>query len=120
MTITAPLRWIAYQVRLLQQNGLFARIKALVKKIVRPFFRRGIAFVNSRPRLRSWLVRWIRAFGLYGILQSIYFRFLRSNILHNNQSSYAVPYKLQDLTPHARHIYSDLKYAIAKQQRKNN
>lgn len=37
--ITAPLRWFVHQVRLLCQKGLFSRIKALVKKIARPFIR---------------------------------------------------------------------------------
>lgn len=34
--ITAPLRWFMHQMKLLKQQGLFSRVKALMKKIVRP------------------------------------------------------------------------------------
>lgn len=121
--ITAPLRWFIHRVRLLRQHGLFSRIKAVIKKIVRPFIRRGIAFVDSHPGLRLRLVMLIKRLGLYGVLRFIYLRFSSSYLPKSplsTQISDAGPSNLQGLTPHARRIYADLKDAITKQQRENS
>ena len=112
--ITAPLRWFIQQVRLLRQHGLFSRIKPLMKKIARPFIRRAIAFVDSRPGLRFRLVTLIRRLGLYGALKSIYFRFSKSYPLGDIK-----PITYQGLTPHARRIYRDLKAAIEERQKES-
>jgi len=118
-SITLPLRWVVHQARLLKQHGFFARIKSLVKKITRPFVRRGITFVNSRPGLRQRCLTLARRLGLYESLRDIYLRF--SGRTHQmpsapTQPHTAKPKSPEDMTPNARRIYADLKASIAKRK----
>lgn len=58
--ITAPLRWVSHQLRLIRQDGLVPRLKALLKKLMRKFKRpvwrdkRGVAELSQlTPRARE-------------------------------------------------------------------
>jgi len=117
--ITAPLRWLILQIRLLRQYGLFSRIKALIKKILGLLIGRGVAFMASHPGLRFRLIALLRKLGLYDALRLVYLRLSRSH-RPKKAGGYEGPDNLQDLTPLARRIYADLKNAIGKQQNKNN
>lgn len=76
--ITAPLRWMGHQARLLRQHGPVSRLNALAKKIARSIIRRSIAFISTRPTLRYRCVTVARKLGLYNLLRSVYWRFSSS------------------------------------------
>jgi len=68
--ITALLRWIAFQLRLLKEHGPVMRIKALVKKCAKPLVSYAMSVVDSHPLC----VAIARKFGVYEALRSAYFR----------------------------------------------
>ncbi len=109
--ITAPLRWPGIQARLLRQYGLVVRLKMLAKKIIRPIARRGVAFLSARPELRLRCVTWAKRFGLYEPFRAFYSWVASPSMLGQSIVS---DLTLTQLTPHARHIYADLKAAIEK------
>ncbi len=109
--ITAPLRWPGIQARLLRQYGLVVRLKMLAKKIIRPIARRGVAFLSARPELRLRCVTWAKRFGLYESFRAFYSWVASPSMLGQSIVS---DLTLTQLTPHARHIYADLKAAIEK------
>jgi O-antigen chain-terminating methyltransferase len=115
--ITAPLRWIVFQAKLLKQHGFPARIKALAKKIVRPVVQYWPFSVASNFGLRRCSVIITKRLGIYTVLHRIYVHFFKQKkiklICDKNVSQ-----KLSHLTPNARHIYYQLKTAVAEYQKK--
>lgn len=90
--ITAPLRWVGQQMRLLRQHGLMARLKAFFKKI-------SGANVNANSNIK------IEA---------------NTGTDTNLNSSYVIDSEIYHLTPRARQIYFDLKLAIEQRQKRSN
>jgi len=112
--ITAPLRWVAHQLRLLRERGLKSRIKAFVKKIARI----AIRSISARPRLKRMAIYMARKLGIEQRLRRIY-----AGADSNAQSVVAndlvinSPPGLEHLTPRARLIYSDLKAAMDRHKK---
>jgi|GEM_PF-3453983 len=117
---TAPLRWGVLQARLLRGYGLSSRIKALFKKIARPFIRRCIIFIKARPSLRSKTIVLAHRLGMYHSIRTVYDRILgHGPITRGFPSSAKTPtlsVELSQLTPRAREIFAELKAAIKNQQ----
>lgn len=90
-------------------------IKALVNKKTRSFLRRCIAFIKRHPGLRFIPLLLARKLGLDRLLHTINFRFSVDPLTLTTK-----PVTAMELTPHSRHIYAELKDAIAKQQSENN
>lgn len=103
--ITALLRWPKHQAQLLNQYGLKARLKALLRKIIN----RINKSLLSKPKLRYRLVQLAKAIGLSSILKK----------LKNTLREPAEPQQLHtdqnaaQLSPYARKIYQQLQRAIA-------
>ena len=121
--ITAPLRWCGHQARLVRQQGLALRLKALVKKIVRQSVRCGAAFLTARPRLRLGCIALISGCRLYDSLQAFFSRCSAQQDSGNSPSgmeqSAASNPTVDQLPPRARQIYADLKAAIERRRKES-
>lgn len=91
------------------------RIITLGKRIARPFVKRGMAFVNSRPGLRRRCVTLARKVGVYDSMRAIYSRIS----WHTQPMSPMIGPKINalHLSPHAHQIYTDLNAAISSRQK---
>ncbi|MBU2954464.1 class I SAM-dependent methyltransferase [Marinobacter sp. F3R08] len=119
--ITAPLRWSAFQVSLLRKLGPAARGKALIRKIMLPVIAFLVAFIGSRPRLRTWCVTMAQRLGLYSRMRSLYhgggfFRQVGTSggAFQEFRSSSET---LGELTPHARQTYFKLRTAMDRKRK---
>ncbi len=116
--VTRPLRWIAFQARLLRINGIRARVRAFARKVAAPLLRKAVSFVSARPRLRQQLVALAKRTGTYGGIKGLYYRLQRVAGGHHPQSGrgydQSLPLPLRQLTPRARKIYSDIQVAMEK------
>lgn len=121
--ITAPLRWVKNQVKLVSQQGFVSRIKALIKKIFRPLVRHRTSLINSHPRFRYSLIIFSKKTGVYHLLRSIYLRLSgRSSRIYfssKRRCNSLTPCNIGDLTPHARKIHNKLKRTIGHSQKGN-
>lgn len=105
--ITAPLRWLSHQTRLLQCLGVRARTRALAKKILR-----GAARYFSRsPKAKALLVSVAGKVGLTSRLKALYVRVEGSGNLAGVTTAEA-PLTYSELTPRGRDIYHALKEAV--------
>lgn len=121
--ITSPLRKFAHQVRIFKSSGFYQQNNAIIKKILRSNISRGIAFLNSQPRLRHTLISTSKAFGLYNVFYGTYQRYvsttqtLPEKFVHNGDTPHR---KIAYLSPHAHNIYNDLMNEIANQKKNDN
>jgi hypothetical protein len=109
---TAPMRWLGVQVRRLRDQGLKARLGALVKKTGRPLARRAIKFVDTRPKLRLSVIQLARKLGAFDRLHA---RYRRMTFPDDTSASTAAPGHFMD--PHqmpvrVERIYFELKKAM--------
>ena len=114
--LTAPLRWGVVQLRALRTQGFVSRLKAIVKKVSRPFVRRFLIWVEQRPALKSRLIAITRRMGLYEQLQFVYSRFAaRLNIAIAPVEATPMqlrPEKNLQLTKREQAVYDDILLAI--------
>jgi len=114
--VTRPLRWIAFQARLLRINGIRARVRSFARKVAAPLLRKAVSFVSARPRLRQQLVVLSKRTGTYGGIKGLYYRLQRVAGGHHPQSGrgydQSLPLPLRQLTPRARKIYADIQVAM--------
>ena len=116
--ITAPLRWCGLQARRLRAQGFSTPVKALIKKISRPIFRRALTFVNARPALRQRCVLVIHQLGLYDEMRSFYSKLQGLSSMAPLGAAFPhVITELADLSPHALRVYQDLEDAIEKSKK---
>ncbi len=111
--LTALLRWVNLQWRLLRTKGARARIKAFVKKVTR----RAATKIDSRPALRQRIVLASRRLGFYSFLRRTHAK-VQANILvpdENHVSAEKAAHK-EDLAPRAREIHNQLQKAIGKKE----
>lgn len=69
--ITAPLRWVTFQMGLLREHGLEARLISLTGKTVGPLARATLKFVRSHPELEQILYSSATRLGLVGLFRQI-------------------------------------------------
>jgi hypothetical protein len=81
--MTALLRWLGRQARLLQDQGLFARMKKLVKKTAKFVLLPWVRCVDAHPKLRRFCASFARIIGVHAPLKAIY---LRLSLRHNYNS----------------------------------
>jgi len=103
--ITKPLRWCCFQLHLLNEHGVVARSKALIKRGARSIVFKGNVFLTSRPRSRATCIKLLQKTGLYSLIHKV-----------NLVSSVRKSESAEDLTPRAHRIYHELKSAIEKQK----
>ena len=110
---TAPLRWVMFQLRLLNQHGFRVRVRALACKMLHGTIR----FSQSHPRFKRLGMRLVLSLGLHAPLQRMY-QGMRGSVSmqpHYTQRLYAIT-ELQHLNPRAREIHADLKSAMGQHQ----
>jgi SAM-dependent methyltransferase len=112
--ITAPLRWLYGQARLLRQEGLKVRIKAFIKKVLRKINHELLL----RPGLRKQLIGWFKILGFEAWLKSLHAKahgqHASSSGLGSGQSS--LTRQMGNLPPRAQQIYDNLKRVIELQK----
>ena len=114
--ITAPLRWLALNLKLLFENGFVDRLSAYVKKTKHSAVRWCLVFLETHPSTKAMLLRLARRLGIYRFLYSklaahfSYTNALASFAKQSEQSS--MPDELKPLSPRTRQIYADLESAI--------
>ncbi len=112
--ITAPLRWLYGQARLLRQEGLKVRIKAFIKKVLRKINHELLL----RPGLRKQLIGWFKILGFEAWLKSLHAKahgqHASSSGLGSGQS--LLTRQMENLPPRAQEIYDNLKQAIELQK----
>lgn len=69
--LTAPLRWVSHQLRLLKQHGVATRLKSLIKKIVRPFVRVFLSVLKAYPKLFRGIQAVLKLINAQYILQKL-------------------------------------------------
>jgi SAM-dependent methyltransferase len=115
--ITAPLRWLSFQARLLCHQGSRRYAKALVKNLKERMAQRTFPQMGTQTGVRFWCVNTTKALGLYEPLLSIYRRVAghhRSPAANHTGSSVPVSKSIAHLSPRARRIYADLTAALEK------
>lgn len=112
--ITAPLRWVIHQLRLLRDLGFKQRAKAAFEKVLR----KVVPWIVARPKLKSLVSQLVYALGFDHRLKSLVRNLLASHQQSAHQdSSQQIPTDLTTLTSRARQIYHDLKLGIEIKQR---
>jgi FkbM family methyltransferase len=112
--ITAPLRWVIHQLRLLRDLGFKQRAKAAVEKVLR----KVVPWIVARPKLKSLVSQLVYALGFDHRLKSLVSNLFASLQQSAHQDSpQKIPTDLTTLTPRARQIYHDLKLGIEIKQR---
>tara|TARA_R100001244_G_scaffold63080_2_gene52418 strand:- start:9 stop:1235 length:1227 start_codon:yes stop_codon:yes gene_type:complete len=109
--LTAPLRWCGHQTRLLRQAGVKVRIKFITKKLIA----RTITKINNNPLLKGYMVSCAKQLGIRNWLQRLAMK-ARIQEPHNNKYQ-ELPIDTQQLTPHARRIYAQLKSTIEEKHK---
>ena len=117
--VTAPLRWVGDQRRLLRERGISGRFRDLGKKVARPILARGIAFFDTRPALRARHSGVGGKEGLYDRLRNTYLRIAiddqpisNSDTMISEDSGYAPELTCTQPGAHAKEIYAELKSAL--------
>jgi O-antigen chain-terminating methyltransferase len=110
--VTRPLRWFGQQVTLVRRDGVMGRVKALIKKALRPTLAVAISFFDARPSLRARHSGVGGKKGLYDKLSSLYLRISpeegSSSSLQLGDSPHAPILTMIESTPHAKQVYADM------------
>jgi len=110
--VTRPLRWFGHQVSLLRRDGVMGRLKAFLKKALRPILAVAISFFDARPTLRARHSGVGGKKGLYDKLSSMYLRISpeegSSSSLQLGDSPYAPILTMTQATPHAQQVYENM------------
>ena len=112
--ITAPLRWVVSQLRLLRDHGFKQRSKSAVKKILR----KVVPWLVARPKLKRFATQVAHRLGIAQRLKPL----VRSLLASYQQSvcegsSQQISADLTTLTPRAKQIYKDLKRIVESKQK---
>ena len=109
--MTAPLRWLGTQVRLMRKMGFAVRMRMAAAKVTGFAARKAVAFADKHPRLRRAAVLAAKGTGLYRIFKPLYQRLSG----HGAASMSATPEPTQaDMSERANRLYQDLKTAVKR------
>jgi SAM-dependent methyltransferase len=109
--LTAPLRTCAQQVRLLHEYGFRSRSKSFIKKTIRYL----TAKIHANPLLKKVIDRSAARLGIRTWLRELN-RKAHNSAKHTHEVE-NLPTDLQQLTPHARRIYAQLKSTIEEKHK---
>ncbi len=122
--VTAPLRWVGDQRKLLRERGVGGRLRDLAKKIARPILAHGIAYFDARPALRARHSGVGGKVGFYDRLRNTYLRIAiddrpasGSDSIVSEDSGYAPELTCTQPGAHAKAIYTELKAALGQDGR---
>lgn len=96
------------------RNRIVFRGRALAKKIGKPVAKRSMAFVNSRPKLRQYIIGLCHRLGFYEKIRRLHRRLHGQSQVTPFEAHFANPQSFADLSPRARQFYADLKAAIER------
>ena len=120
--MTAPVRWLGNQVRLIRERGVIGRLRDFVKKICRPLLTTAIKFFDARPDLRARHSGVSGKLKFYDHLRAMYLRISiddrSADSLPTTDSPYAPALTSTMPTPRAQQIHHDLKSAIDNKRAK--
>ena len=105
--ITAPLRWLAHQSRLLRQHGTWHRVKLLLKKILNFMVQKIVLFLILNPGLKKISVSFCVKAGIYDALKRGYLQLAGISNLKIPISNVTE----ERLNQKAKLVYADLKAA---------
>ncbi|QTP58886.1 methyltransferase domain-containing protein [Billgrantia antri] len=114
--VTAPLRWVALQLRLLRAKGGNNRIKSLFKKVLIAGLKKIILFINERPLFRSSVLFFTKKLGLEQLLRRMY-KVGRVSQFSNSSATENAFNSFEQLTPGGKEIYFELKSLIEQKKR---
>jgi hypothetical protein len=121
--MTAPVRWIGNQRRLLRERGVVGRTRDLLKKCCRPLLALAIGFFDARPDLRARHSGVAGKAKLYDRLRSAYLRISSdedfATTMPTTDSPYAPTLTSTMPTPQAQQIHHELKSAIEKNRKES-
>lgn len=119
--VTAPLRWVGDQRKLMRERGLSGRLRDLGKKIARPILARGIAYFDARPALRARHSGVGGKARLYDQLRNAYLRIAiddrpisDSDTMVSEDSGYAPELTCTQPSSRAKAIYAELKASLGQ------
>jgi hypothetical protein len=94
--LTAPLRWLRFQLKLLRIHGVMARLLSLTKKTARAILGRMFRWAEPRPRWRRTGAAVARLLGIDARLRALHQHWWLPNV-----AAAAVPGALTEQTGHA-------------------
>ncbi len=109
--LSAPLRWIGTQARLMRKMGLRTRLSMAKSKVAR----KTITVIDNRPGLRKTLIRLVKAAGLYRLFKPWHQRLLGQRVAGANNY---IPSQA-DMSARASRIYQDLQSASENAAKRN-
>jgi SAM-dependent methyltransferase len=112
--MTAPLRWLNNQAKLMRQFGVSARSHAFTKKIGKFTIGRLLVISNQHPTLRRRTLRFLRKLRLYKSVRSFYIS-IQSEVSPAVEAQ-PIAKDMQQLTKRARYIYKKLEDSISAHQ----
>lgn len=111
--VTAPLRWVEFQVERLREEGLSKRLNALLQVVKRKVWRYVEIFLHTHPRWRVIVTNLSKKIGVHQLLRQWHKNSMQADLLHSLEARHK-PIALENLTPEARAIRARLKKALNK------
>lgn len=114
--VTHPLRWISCQLQAVRDEGIKARGRKAVKKVLRKTINTILGLFHEHPKFKSFVLSSARKLGVYRLLQSVFRRVLNSapnyhaDLMANERH---VVYQ-ENMTTRAIDMYEQLKNANNK------
>ena len=111
--ITFPLRWIGFQIRLVRDEGVKNRLKALFKKILSVVLNKIAIFINERPNLRYKVRKIASKLGLENKIKEI---FNISYVVPSSSAKENLPVSYDQLSSGGKSVFLEIKSLIDKKE----
>lgn len=76
--VTYPLRWVSGQLQAVRDEGIKARGRKAVKKVLRKTINTALNLFHEHPKFKGFVLSSARKLGVYRLLQSVFRRVLNS------------------------------------------
>ncbi|MCO7509750.1 class I SAM-dependent methyltransferase [Serratia fonticola] len=76
--VTYPLRWVSGQLQAVRDEGIKARGRKAVKKVLRKTINTALSLFHEHPKFKGFVLSSARKLGVYRLLQSVFRRVLNS------------------------------------------
>ena len=111
--ITFPLRWIGFQIRLVRDEGVKNRLKALFKKISSVVLNKIAIFINERPNFRYKVRKIASKLGLENKIKEI---FKISYVVPSSSAKANLPVSYDQLSSGGKSVFLEIKSLIDKKE----
>ena len=114
LRVTAPLRCIQRYIGGVPVNRVKVAGFSLFRKVFSVFLREVMKFVNTSPRIRSFIILFFNRLGLLNTVKRFYYKvstleFVRSDTAHKKNKTAHLA-----ISPNSRKVLSDLQREIKK------